>query len=279
MNNGGEWDKYWNFTRNEMYDNTRINETVQGSAAPRQSAVAKNIEIEQALSVWFEVISNYNMTWVRLQELKCSLIAYFYDRNMVISEIDEKGNAKVSQEINVPVWDAEGNETVFNDVTGHRYKWTINPVDDSPTAKARAMEDAIAFLNAAGGPLASLGQDFLAKFMKSMPNFVLSAAGVSMEESAKQMSESTQAKEAEKMRIDAVESMAKAQAMMIGALNKGFNVSVSSEDLMKYPALMQLYQQRLMALNSVQPSSGQEMAQQPPQENMVGNTAENAVVQ
>jgi hypothetical protein len=60
--------------------------------------------------------------------------------------------------------------------------------------------------------------------------------------------------------------------MMIGALNKGFNVSVSSEDLMKYPALMQLYQQRLMALNSVQPSSGQEMAQQPQQENMAENT-------
>lgn len=263
-----KWLQYGQQAKSDMYENTSLNETMQGAAAPRQAAIAKNIEIAQALTVNSIYIENMNLTWANLQNLKCALIPYVYDEYMVVECHDEEIQQKVIQEVNVPSFDAEGNISgVVNDLTSRRYSWKVNPVDNSPTAKARMMEDALMIINGAAGPL--LGKDptgkMFSRFLQSFNNEYLNKAGKAMAEDAKLAAESQSKMEQQKIQMEGMATMEKAKVDMEKAMKAGVNVSFTAEDLVKYPTAYQYYLQMTGKAQQAQPIPQQEppIEQQP----------------
>lgn len=240
------WQQYGQSAKSDMLDNNGTSETMLGSAAPRQAAIAKNIEIAQALTVNAIYIDNANLSWSNLQNLKCALIPYVYDEYMVVECYDEESQKRVVQNVNAPQFDNMGNRTgIVNDLTSRRYGWKINPVDNSPTAKARMMEDALMIINGAAGPL--LGKDptgkLFSRFLQSFSNEYLNKAGKAMAEDAQMAAESQSKSEQDKVRQEALIEMEKAKVDMEKARKAGVNVSFSAEDLVKYPSAYKYYQE------------------------------------
>jgi hypothetical protein len=230
-----------------MAENTRVNETMQGAAAPRQAAIAKEIEIAQALVVNAIYIDNVNLQWEAHQNLKLSLVPYAYDEYQVIDVIDEEDQSRIVSEVNVvQERDAENNPVhVVNDLTSKRYRWKLNPVDDSATSKITQMQEAVTVINAAAGPLISADQTgkFFARFLMAMPNSFLKQAGKAMAQDAQMRGEQQTQMEQQQTMMKAYAEMQKAQAEMLKAQKQGVSLSFSAEDLAKYPALFAFYSQ------------------------------------
>jgi hypothetical protein len=240
------WAKWGEHRKQSMYDNTRINETMQGAAAPRQAAIAKELEIGQALIVNAMYIDNFNRSYEKFQNLKLALIPYAYDEPDVLEIFDEDEKGKMQLPINqTEGWDQEGEpETVVNNLTSINALWRINPVDDSPTAKIRYMEEAITILNAASGPLmqADPTGKFFATFLQGLDNPVLKTAGKALEEDAAKNAQGAQQaqQQAEQAKADAVKM--KAEADMIRAQKTGLTTTFTGADFATYPKLFELYQ-------------------------------------
>jgi len=227
-----------------MHENTRINEAMLGEHAPRQSAIAKEAEISQALTVNATYIDNFNRSQEYHQNLKLKLIPYFYNTWEVVEVRDEDGN-DMMVEVNAPSeYDAEGNvSSVVNDLTAHRYRWKVNPVDDSAIAKVRSLEEALVFLNGAAGPVlqADPSGTLLAELMQATSNTMLMKAGKKMAELAQSSQQSAAAAEQQKTAIDQIVKMARAKADLLRAQKHGNMTTWQAETIQDYPELKELW--------------------------------------
>jgi hypothetical protein len=182
------WREAGEFARSDMYENTRLNETMQGQPAPRQADIAKQTEIAQALAVNALYIDSFNHAFMDAQNMKLSMIPHIYDEDMVIVEgYDEVEKVTKSTMLNVPEYDESGaKKNIVNDITSRKYRWKPSPVDDSPTAKSRMMADALNIMNGAFGPLMQGDPSglFLAKFLAATDNPVLNKMGRALEKDA-----------------------------------------------------------------------------------------------
>ncbi len=241
------WKVWAEQRKGAMAEITRLNETMQGATAPRQAAIAKDVEITQALIVNAIYIDNVNRCWEYHQNLKCLLIPYGYNEWDVIEVKDDESGDELKTEVNKPVgWDNEGNVThVENDLTAHRYRWKLNPVDDSPSAKIRSMQEALTVINAAAGPLLTkdpTGKLF-ARFLMAMDNDFLKKAGKEMVADVQMTSEQqSKVQEQESLR-EALVEMAKAKAELMKAEKQGVTLSFKAEDLVNFPKMFEYYNQ------------------------------------
>lgn len=256
------WENYAAASRNDMYENTRLNETMQGAVAPRQAAVAKELEIAQALITNAIYIDNFNRAWENHQNLKLKMLPYIYDEYDVIEIYDEEEQASKEQQINVPVYDQDGNKVdVINDLTSHRYKWRMNPVDDSPTAKVRQAEEALMIINGAAGPL--LGKDpsgkMFANFLVAFPNELLNKAGRAITQDANLSMQAQN--DAQKQ-----ETLRKTNLELMKAAKTGLSMSITGDQIAQYPKLFDLYMQmQEIAGAQVQAAMNPPQAQPQPQ--------------
>jgi len=263
------WHDYGEFQKQQMNENTRINESMQGESAPRQSGIAKTTEIGQAMTVSALYFDNLNLQWENLQNLKLSLIRYCYDRSfMIVDSYDEKGDVTKTTTVNVPKYDMNGDvEAVYNDVTSNRYRWMISPVDDSPSAKSRYMQDALMIINASAGPLMQSDPTgkLVSSFWAALDNPILNEAGRRLSEDMQlqQQNMSEQAKQ-EALQEAQVE-MIKAMSEMERAKKSGLSLSFTGEQIAKYPNLMTFYQSLKQQAESsaAQPASPQPQTQKP----------------
>jgi hypothetical protein len=265
-------DKYKEYAEQRkanMAETTRINETMQGATAPRQAAIAKNIEIAQAFVVLAIYIDNFNEQWEAMQNKKLSMIPYAMNEYEVLEILDDSNNKAKVVEVNAPGQtqiDEEGNVVVIqviNDITSRTYRWKIKPVDDSPAAKDQAMQEALIFINAASGPLinADPSGKFFARVLLSMPNIFLNQAGEGLAKDAEMKAQAQSEMEKQKVLSEANIELMKAQADMVKAEKTGTNVNFSGADLAQYPALLGVLAKLLAGQKTPQPPSG---APQPP---------------
>ena len=275
------WRDYGEFAKNSMEEITRLNETMQGNVAPRQAAIAKTAEINQAMTVSMLYVDNFNMAWENNQNLKLSMIPYIYDDSMIqISGYDEESQEDRVQMVNVPNYNpvTGEKESVVNDVTSKKYRWKVSPVDDSPTAKANMMQDALMIINGAFGPLmqADPSGNFFAEFLSALENPILNKAGKKLLETAKNNAQSQQQAEAAKAQQENQIDMMKAQAELERAKKAGVNLSFTGTDMAQYPNLVQLYM--LLSGKGKELQQETQQPQQPmqdmmvPQQNMGGQT-------
>jgi hypothetical protein len=239
------WKTYAEQSKGAMFENTRINETMLGEHAPRQSAIAKEAEISQALTVNARYIDNFNRSWDCHQSLKLKLIAYLYTEWETIEVMDDKTGDMQMVEVNAPEsYDAEGNvASVINDLTAHRYRWRISPVDDSPTAKTRNLQDAIAIINGMAGPLQSADPSgaTLAMALMACDNPMLQTMGKQMRERAEQMSQAGAQAEQQKTMVEQIVKLSKAKADLLRASKSGVITNFRAQDLSDYPQLHELW--------------------------------------
>lgn len=239
------WKEYEAFAKNDMYDNTSLNETMQGNSAPRQAAIAKQVEIDMALAVNAIYIDNANLAWEHHQNMKLAMFPYYYDGTMIpVEGYDEKEKAEKKTTLNEPVYDENGDiDYILNDVTSRHYRWKVSPVDSSASAKQRAMQDALMVMNGAFGPLmqGDPSGGFLAKFLKAVDNPILNEMGKALEEDAKIRSEEQGKLEQQKVMQEAQSKMLKAQADLERAKKTGMNLTFTGEQLAEYPQLLGLY--------------------------------------
>jgi hypothetical protein len=192
---------------------------------------------------------------------------------MSVEAFMENQNQTKATMLNVPQFDLSGKKThVLNDVTSARYKWMVSPVDDSPTAKSRNMQDAILIINGSAGPLqkADPTGKLMAKFWSILDNPILNEAGRSLAKDVDLRMQSMSEAQKQKIKQEAQVAMIKAVADMERAKKAGVNLSFSGQDLSQYPNLMQLYQSLLqqsgMSQNDVLmniENMNQEQPQQP----------------
>jgi hypothetical protein len=150
-------------------------------------------------------------------------------------------------EVNAPSeYDAEGNvSSVVNDLTAHRYRWKVNPVDDSAIAKVRSLEEALVFLNGAAGPVlqADPSGTLLAELMQATSNTMLMKAGKKMAELAQASQQSAAQSEQQKTAIDQLVKIAKARSDLLRAQKHGNMTTFAAENLEDYPDLKGLWLQ------------------------------------
>jgi hypothetical protein len=248
-----------------MSETTRINETLQGATAPRQAAVAKNIEIAQAFVVLALYIDNFNEQWEAMQNLKLSMIPYAMTEYEVLQILDENTNKPKVVEVNAPAdtaIDEEGNVVVtrvINDITSRSYRWKIKPVDDSPAAKEQAMQEALVFINAASGPLinADPSGKFFARVLLAMPNIFLNQAGEGLAKDAEVKAQAQGEAEKQKTLMEAQVELMKAQAEVEKAAKAGVTVTFSGADLAQYPQLLKILGALQANQQAPQPPAGQ----------------------
>jgi len=240
-----DWGAYAEQIRSRIVENTRINETMMGAAAPRQSAIAKEAEISQALTVNATYIDNINRSWDYHQNLKLKLIPYFYDVSETIEVRDDKTGETMTVNVNEPQeYDAQGNvASVINDLTAHRYRYKINPVDDSPTAKMRNQEEALVTINASAGPLlqADPTGTMFATFLSSLDNPFLQETGKKMMERAEQAAQAQGAADQQAAMIEQVTKLTKAKADLLRSQKHGLMTNFRAQDLSDYPGLYELW--------------------------------------
>jgi hypothetical protein len=239
------WGSWTDRRKAMMFENSRINETMMGQVAPRQSAVAKQFEIDQALTVNATYIDNFNRAWERHQNLKLKMIAYLYTEWELIEALDADTGEMMSVEVNAPAeYDMAGNVvSVINDLGSHRYKWIGSAKDDSPSAKARNNEDALTIINAAAGPLSGADPTggLFAMFLQSSENPMLQKYGKALAEISRQSQQAAGAMEQQKMEIDRIAKISKAKSDLLRAQKHGVMMNFAGEDIQNYPALYQLY--------------------------------------
>jgi hypothetical protein len=240
--------KHWGDNQKaELYEMTRINETMQGQAAPRQSDVAKQTEIAQALIVNSIYMLSVNRGNEAYQNLKLKLVPYIYSQEDYIEIADEETGEEIPMPINQPTeFDEQGNPTeILNDLTAHNFKWRMSMVDDSDTAKQRQMQEAMLIINQVGGPLLSSDPTgrFFADFLQAMPNQMLKDAGRRLREDigASQQAQS-QAQQAQVLQ-EAKEHMAKMLSDFTKANKAGNYLSITARDLAEFPQLQEFYMQ------------------------------------
>jgi hypothetical protein len=228
-----------------MFENTRINETMMGEHAPRQSAIAKEAEISQALTVNARYVDAINRCWDCHQNLKLQLIPYLYDQHEVIEVMDEKTGEPMTAEVNAPDgYDAMGNvASVVNDLTAHRYRFKISPMDNSPTAKMRNQEEALVVINGAAGPMlqADPSGEMLAVFLQSCDNPLLRETGKRMAERSQQAQQAGTQAEQQQTMIDQTVKLAKAESELLRAQKHGMLINGRFQDLTDFPVLHEFY--------------------------------------
>jgi hypothetical protein len=241
------WGEYSEQLKRGMYENTRINETMMGAVAPRQSAIAKEAEISQALSVNAVYVDNMNRSWQYHQNLKLKMIPYFYAGHEVLEIIDEETNDRQVFEVNAPNgYDIEGNVvSVTNDLTSYRYRWEISPTDDSANAKIRAVEEALVIVNAAAGPLAQADPTgmMFSDFLAALDNPLLKKSGKRMAQTMQQAAQQKQAEEQQKTSVEQVTKLMNARASLERAHKSGMFLNFRADDFSNYPGLLELYTQ------------------------------------
>jgi hypothetical protein len=277
------WREYAEYEKQEMNDITRINETLQGDAAPRQSGIAKSTEIGQALIVSALYFDNFNQQWENHQNLKLAMIPYIYDEAMMRIEcFFEKENVVKTTVVNQPQFDMNGEKiSVLNDVTSSRYRWMVSPVDDSPSAKSRYMQDALMIINGSAGPLMQSDPTgkLVSSFWSALDNPILNEAGRRLAQDMQLKTEQMTKQAQEKAMKEAQVEILKAMAEMERAKKTGVNLSFTGEQLAQYPNLMQFYlalkqqaeasapqgpmQQPIQPLAQPSPQGGQAMQPQP----------------
>jgi hypothetical protein len=242
-----QWKDYAEFAKNGMYENTRLNETMQGEAAPRQAAIAKEMEVGMAMTVNSIYIDNFNYQDLALQNLKLSLFPHTFDEEMMVvsGETSEDSESQhMAQQLNVPTeFDKNGDPvpgTLLNDVITKRYKFVMSLVDDSVTAKARDIQDSQLILNSLAGPTMQAdptGGMFRA-YISSVDNPLLKKAAKKMEESAN-ASQQSQAEIEQKRADKELEiKLMEAKASLIKAKSYGLSYSLASKEVVQNPKLL-----------------------------------------
>lgn len=260
------WRDYSEFTKQSMYDNTRLNETMQGESAPRQAAIAKENEIAQALITNAIYMDNFNYQWENFQNTKLSMVPRIYDESMMVVEgYDEQAQEPVRQMINIPQFKMNGDElNVINDVTSRKYKWKISAVDDSPTAKARMIQESALVLNSSAGPIMSADPsgELFAAYLAAHDNSVLNKTGKALaKKSAEKQQAASQAEQAASQAENEIKAT-KAKADLERAKKEGLTFNITGEQLAQYPGLAQQLYAIEQARNTAQPPAPQ--PQQPP---------------
>jgi hypothetical protein len=227
----------------DIEEETRLNQSMQGASQGDQSGVAKSMEIAQGMVAQTDYVENFNNWWEDFQDLKCSLIPYGYDQYDIIEIVDEKTSQKKSVEINAPVAGITGEIIgVANDLTAHNFRFKLQPVDDSPTAKAEEQRQAIVFLNAVPGPLSAIDPsgETLAYFMMSLPNRILQDAGKKLLSAAQARAQQQQQQAQTKQLLDANERLQKLKNEADKIRASKIMFSVTGEQLAQFPMLAQL---------------------------------------
>jgi len=249
----------------DMERATLINKNAMGSLdQPRQSGLAKQIEISRFVIAQSLYVDNFNHFWTSFQNKKLAMLPYAFDEYDVLEVMDEESNQMVGVPINEPVMpevgDASGDpEAVINDLTSHRYTWKMTPVDDSPSARQREHEEFVIWMNAVPGPLMAADPTgkLLAMLMMSQTNRMIKDAGQSLAEDAKMRQEQLSATEQQKTQLEIQERMEKLRIDAERAKKQGVNLSFTGEQLVEFPVLAEF----LSTIGFVE--SGQ-AAQQPP---------------
>ena len=241
------WGEFSEHLKREMYETTRINEAMLGEHAARQSAVAKEAEISQALSVNAVYIDNMNRSWWYLQNLKLKLIPYFYADYEVLEIIDEETGERQVLEVNKPEgYDIEGNvESVVNDLTSNRHRWDIEAGDSSANAKIRDLDEALTIVNAVTGPFTQSDPTgvMLSTFYSSLDNSLLKKSGKLMAQTMQQAAQQKQMEEQQKTSIEQVTKLMNARASLERAHKSGMFLNFRADDFSNYPGLLELYTQ------------------------------------
>lgn len=253
---------------------TMINPNLMGAMHPEQSGRAKNIEIARALITQSVYVDNWNEFIESVNNLLLSVMPYAYDTYDVLEIEDDASGSVMTQEVNVPEIDQNGNiANVVNDLSGRRYKWALTRTDDSPTAKEWEYKQAIIFLNSVPGPVvqADPSGKLLARFMTALPNRFLNEAGRALAKDADmRVQAQTEAQRREEL-AQLQETMARVKIDAERARKQGVNVSLTGADLAQFPAFFSWLQQFGMPTTPAQPAPQAQNQQnipagQPPQQ-------------
>lgn len=271
--------------RQDLEEVDRINQSMQGASAPRQAAVAKNLEIAQGMLAQSQYVENFNSSWERFQNLKCKLIPYGYNKYNILKITDEMtGETKVAP-LNEPQYGIDGSvEAVANDLSRHEFTYKMSVVDDSPTAKQREQEAFVIFMNAVPGPMlqADPTGKMLARYMMAMQNNnMLQKAGQALAKDADMKQQSMSQQEAQKTQAEMQAKIGKLKIEAEKVKKMGFALGITGEQLVQFPLLAQYLEQAGLITQPVQqaPAAPQVPAAPAPQPELQPVGAEAPVVQ
>lgn len=237
------WFELADRTREQLVGVHRVNESMLGAQAPRQSAVAKDMEIEQGMSAQSPYLINFNRFTLDVTQMLCYMFPYFLNEEKIVAIDDEFGNIQAKVEINkAEEFDPITGSAikVANDLTSADYRVVMVPGDDSFTARHKELRELAELFEAIGNSLFKMDPAMLGNFLVKWPNRYAREMGKWLAENAGAMAQSAQAaKEAE-----AQGDLARQQARIEGDLKQAaipkVQIKMQPEDLKTAPVGFQV---------------------------------------
>jgi hypothetical protein len=218
-------------------EQTTANAAMQGQVAPRQSAEAKRMELQQGIGKYHMTVENYNNFVLNTTQLLCDMIPYFWNDEKVIEvrgEFDEKTRLMIYNQKDIDVT-GQSWHIVANDVRDE--KWKVIPVegDDSKSNRQQQMHELMAWFQSVGNQFLQLDVEIMADILSIMPNHLMVRLGTVLKQKAQRAREIQVQQQREQQQHESRENARKIQAELAKNKQAKTSVRLSPEDAENYP--------------------------------------------
>lgn len=189
---------------NEMQKVHFIDKAAMGATINRQSAAAKDMQYDMALSPQTRYVDNYYSFNLQIENLLCDVIPIAIPKSFIIQIKDEFGQKKEPVEVNQVGFDGENDEAtiIANDLTNSRYRAIPIVGDDSMASRENQMHEFMDLLTAIGNQLFKLDPIFLGQTFSMFPNKFAKEVSVFLVEYGERQQQAQNALREEELAID-----------------------------------------------------------------------------
>jgi len=265
-NPNGAWFELADRTRQQLVGVHRVNESILGATAPRQSALAKDREIQQGMSSQSPYLVSYNRFTLDVTQMLCYMFPYFLTEEKIVAIDDEFGNVQAKAEVNKaeefdPI---TGSATkIANDLTSVEYRIVMIPGDDSFTARHQELRELADIFEAIGNSLLKMDPAMLGNFLIKWPNRYAREMGKFLAENAQSMSQNAQAAQQAELQGDLQKQQARIDADIKQAAIPKVQIKLQPEDLKNAPVGFQVLAAWAQKQNAEASVPAQPQASQP----------------
>jgi hypothetical protein len=189
---------------NEMKSVHFVDKFAMGATVNRQSADAKEMQYDMALSPQTRYVDNYYSYNLQIENLLCEVIPIAIPKSFIVQIKDEFGQAQKPVEVNQIGFNQESDEAtiIANDLTNARYRAIPIIGDDSMASRENQMREFMELLAAIGNQLFKLDPIFLGQMFSKFPNRFAREASVFLVEYGERQQQQQGALRQEELAID-----------------------------------------------------------------------------
>lgn len=265
--------QYGDRMRDQLQDVHNVQPAQMGEAGGRQSAKAKDMEIQQGIMPQTPYVVSYSYFDLSVANRIVSFLPMVMNQHQIIQIKDEFGESQ-SVEVNQMDFLNGQAEIIANDLTSARYRMVAIPGDTSKTSREQQMRQFFEMLEAIGNTVLQMQPVFMAQTLASFPNIYMKQAGRYMLQAAQAQAQSEGQQADREAQLELMNLAIRREIEAMKVLTPKVMLKTDAADIQQYPEgfrvfITWLQQAQANAQQTIQEGKIQQQAtQEPPQEQM-----------